>query len=66
MTVVNLPHTFGCGEKNKNKKNPEVYHNILDEFSYDVSSCFSDFKNFRLCFSLMDLGNVCTSEYTRI
>jgi len=38
---------------------------MLDELSCDVSSCFDDFKNFRLYFSLMDLGNGPTSEHAR-
>lgn len=65
MARVNCSCTFGC-EGKKKIKIPERYPMyMLDELSHDVSSCLNDFKNFRLYFSLMNLGNGPTSEYTR-
>lgn len=69
MARLNCPCNFCFGEKKKIKI-PELYHiyiyiYMLNESSHDVSSCLNDFKNFRLYFSLINLRNGPTSEYTR-
>lgn len=63
MARVNLPCNFGCGKKKKNKKKFQscilMNRPMMCHFALMT-------KNFRQCFSLMVLGSVPTSEYTRI
>lgn len=67
MARVNLPCNFGCGRKKKKKseKIPELYLGILMNRPMMCHFALTT-KNFRLCFSLMVLGSVPTSEYNRI
>lgn len=64
MARVNLPCNFGCGRKKKKKA--KKFQSCILMNRHMMCHFALTTKNFRLCFSLMVLGSVPTSEYTRI